>query len=57
MSNIGSRTERLQHFVDWCEQHITGAEKGEAQLFLDRFFQAFGHDGLEEAGEFLRPPQ
>ena len=29
------------------KQHLTGDEKGEAQLFLDRLFQAFGHAGLK----------
>jgi len=44
------RIQRLNDFVAWSDQHITGDEKGEAQLFLDRFFKAFGHDGLLEAG-------
>ena len=34
-------------------RHITGDEKGEAQLFLDRLFQAFGQKGLREAGATL----
>lgn len=42
--------ESLQNFVDFCDQHISGDEKGEAQTFLDRFFRAFGHDGAIEAG-------
>ncbi|MEG5016285.1 MULTISPECIES: DNA methyltransferase [unclassified Microcoleus] len=42
--------ESLQKFVTYCQQHITGDEKGQAQVFLDRFFQAFGHDGALEAG-------
>ena len=42
--------ESLQTFVDFCDQHISGNEKGEAQTFLDRFFRAFGHDGAIEAG-------
>jgi len=44
------RRDRLQRFAQWCQQHIKGDEKSEAQIFLDRFFQAFGHDGLFEAG-------
>lgn len=44
------RTQRLADFVDWYRQYIKGDEKSEAQLFLDRFFQAFGHPGLLEAG-------
>ena len=32
---------------------LKGDEKGEAQLFLDRFFRALGHAGLQEAGATL----
>lgn len=44
------RKERLGAFVEWVDTHITGDEKGEAQLFLDRLFQAFGQKGLLEVG-------
>jgi hypothetical protein len=40
----------LTTFVAWCGEHIRGDEKGEAQLFLDHLFRAFGHAGLKEAG-------
>jgi hypothetical protein len=40
----------LTTFVQFCQTHITGDEKGEAQIFLDRFFRAFGHEGAMEAG-------
>ncbi len=40
----------LEKFVDYCRQYITGKERKEAQVFLDRFFQAFGHQGVLEAG-------
>jgi hypothetical protein len=40
----------LKEFVAWCATHIKGDEKGEAQLFLDHLFRAFGHAGLKEAG-------
>jgi TPP-dependent trihydroxycyclohexane-1,2-dione (THcHDO) dehydratase len=43
----------LQKFVQYCQQHLTGDEKGESQNFLDRFFQAFGHEGVKEAGATL----
>ncbi|OCQ92934.1 restriction endonuclease subunit M [Nostoc sp. MBR 210] len=42
--------ESLDKFVSFCQQHITGQEKKEAQTFLDRFFRAFGHEGALEAG-------
>lgn len=45
--------EKLSEFVAWVQKHITGDEKGEAQLFLDRLFQGFGQAGLKEAGATL----
>ncbi len=42
--------EKLPEFVAWCEQHITGDEKGQAQIFLDRLFQAFGQPGCLDVG-------
>ena len=45
-----STAEGLRFFVQFCQAHITGDEKGEAQSFLDRFFRAFGHAGAMEAG-------
>ncbi len=42
--------DRLQNFVNFCDSYITGDEKGEAQVFLDHFFQAFGHEGAMQAG-------
>jgi hypothetical protein len=47
------RAKRLANFVSWVGANIKGDEKGEAQVFLDRFFQAFGHAGLKEAGATL----
>jgi len=44
------RKSRLQDFVAWTAAHITGDEKGQAQIFLDRLFQAFGRKGLLEVG-------
>ena len=37
--------DKLIEFTAWCQKHITGDEKGQAQIFLDRPFQAFGHAG------------
>ena len=46
--------EKLSEFTAWCAKHITGDEKGEAQIFLDHLFQSFGHaGGLKEAGATL----
>lgn len=43
----------LESFVVWRQQHLTGDEKGEAQVFLDRLFRALGHGGIHEAGATL----
>jgi len=35
-------------FQTYVDEHIKGYEKGEAQIFLDHLFIAFGHkDGLK----------
>ncbi len=47
------RQQRLIEFTDWVAKHITGDEKGEAQIFLDRLFIGFGHKGVKEAGATL----
>lgn len=52
----------LEKFIQYCNKHIKGDEKGEAQIFLDRFFVALGYEeGLKGAGaecEFrLRDPK
>jgi len=44
------RAKPLSDFVAWAAGHITGDEKGQAQIFLDRFFQALGHKGCLEVG-------
>jgi hypothetical protein len=42
--------EKLSEFTAWCRKNITGDEKGEAQIFLDRLFIAFGHPGSLDVG-------
>lgn len=44
------RKSRLQEFVAWAAAHITGDEKGQAQIFLGRLFRAFSREGVLEAG-------
>jgi hypothetical protein len=44
------KIEKLSTFVQWAKTHITGDEKGQAQIFLDRLFQAFGHAGSLDVG-------
>jgi hypothetical protein len=46
------RRQRLAEFTSWAAEHITGDEKGESQLFLDRLGAAartvrFYHQGHE----------
>ncbi len=43
-------TDKLSAFTAWCQSHITGDEKGQAQIFLDRLFQAFGQPGSLDVG-------
>ena len=44
--------ENIDKFVKYAST-LDGDEKGEAQVFCDRLFQAFGHDGYKEAGATL----
>ena len=37
--------QSLHEFVNFRLQYISGKERSSAQVFLDRFFQAFGHQG------------
>ena len=46
----------LEQFIEFCQKHITGKERKEAQIFLDRFFQAFGYEGVLEAGGSYEEP-
>ena len=41
---------KLAEFAAWCHKNITGDEKGQAQIFLDRLFQAFGQPGSLDVG-------
>ena len=44
---------KIRDFAAVVRQHLTGDEKGEAQIFCDRLFQAFGQPGIFEAGGAL----
>ena len=44
--------EDLQEFIAYSKL-LDGDEKGEAQVFCDRLFRAFGHRGYKEAGAAL----
>ena len=43
---------KIKEFVNYARS-LKGYEKGEAQVFCDRLFQAFGHRGYHEAGAKL----
>jgi hypothetical protein len=45
---VSETVETLRRFVDYA-RGLEGDEKGEAQVFCDRLFQAFGHEGYKEA--------
>jgi len=47
---VEERRERFEQFAGFRQEHLQGDEKGEAQVFLDRLFQALGHAGAIEAG-------
>jgi hypothetical protein len=44
--------ERIESFVRYASA-LSGDERGEAQVFCDRLFKAFGHAGYHEAGAIL----
>lgn len=52
-ANPDDLKQRLSNFVEYRSANLKGDEKGEAQVFLDRLFQAFGHRGVFEAGATL----
>jgi hypothetical protein len=45
--------QRLEAFLRFRQEYLTGDEKGQAQVFCDRLFTAFGHEGVHEAGASL----
>jgi SAM-dependent methyltransferase len=49
---VSATVENINRFVDYART-LHGDEKGEAQVFCDRLFQAFGHAGYKEAGATL----
>ncbi len=53
---MADRVDNLVDFVAFVTANIKGSEKSEAQTFLDRFFQAFGHGGVISAGARFENP-
>lgn len=52
MPSSDTLQSRLADFAAYTRS-LKGDEKGEAQLFLERFFLALGHKGVKEAGATL----
>lgn len=50
--NTERTIKNLQDLIKYAST-LDGDEKGEAQVFCDRLFQAFGHQGYKEAGATL----
>jgi len=48
--------ESLYQFLQFCDQHIEGKERSDAQSFLNEFFKAFGHAGATQAGAKFELP-
>lgn len=49
---MANSVEPIRDFVAYART-LNGDEKGEAQVFCDRLFKAFGHGGYKEAGATL----
>ena len=45
--------DRLTEFVRYRREFLRGDEKGEAQIFSEALFRAFGHAGVRQAGATL----
>ena len=43
---MSEAVDRLKHFIEYVAR-LKGDEKGEAQVFCDRLFQAFGLDPVD----------
>ncbi len=53
MSIYAEERARFEEFVEYVQTKLIGDEKGEAQVFCDRLFRAFGQKGCREAGATL----
>jgi hypothetical protein len=49
---MSKTAENIADFVKYAAS-LDGDEKGESQVFCDRLFRAFGHEGYKEAGATL----
>lgn len=49
---MSETVERLSRFIAYAKS-LEGKERSEAQVYCDRLFKAFGHEGYKEAGATL----
>jgi hypothetical protein len=49
---LSETVHKLNEFVAYAKT-LNGDEKGEAQVYCERLFRAFGHEGYKEAGATL----
>lgn len=48
MATTAEKAAKLTEFVACADARVKGDEKGEAQILLDRNFQAFGWPGIKK---------
>ncbi|NES81259.1 MAG: class I SAM-dependent DNA methyltransferase [Moorea sp. SIO2B7] len=53
---MSANRESIYQFINFCEQHIQGREKQEAQTFINEFFKAFGYENAIEAKAIFELP-
>ena len=47
---MSATPESIHAFLNYCRKYISGTKRSDGWLFLNRFFQVFGYEGLKEAG-------
>jgi hypothetical protein len=53
---MSANRESIDQFLQFCDRHIQGRERSDAQSFLNEFFKAFGHESAVRAGATLELP-
>ena len=48
--------DNIYQFLQFCDRHIQGKERSDAQTFLNEFFKAFGHESAVKAGARFELP-
>ena len=48
--------DNIYQFLQFCDRHIQGKERSDAQTFLNEFFKAFGHESAVKAGAKFELP-